>query len=193
MKPEHYMSRVAGATYDKRAWMLAFFFALIAVMSLSAALIFKKNSVQTIFLIPEINKAFTLSDGRYSPAYVEQVTTWFLSQTLNYHPSSYKYQMDTFLKHIDPALFGSLRQTLLQEFEDIQKQNRSSIFFIQDVVIKGLSAMITGVHEVRIGATEASSEQEHWYLRLTQRSDGLVTLADIKKVGPKEHKEFVNQ
>ena len=193
MKPDHYISHVSGASYDKRAWMLAFFLSLIAVMALSAALIFKKNTVQTVFLIPEINKAFTLSNGQYSPAYVEQVSTWFLSQTLNYHPSSYKYQMDTFLKHIDPELFGHLRQTLLQEYEDIQKQRRSSTIFIQDVVIKGLSAMITGVHEVRIGATEASSEQEHWYLRLTQRSDGLVTLADIKKVGEKEYKEFVNQ
>ncbi len=192
MKTDQYMSRMAGATYDKRAWMLAFFFALIAIMSLSVALMFKKNSVQTVFLVPEINQAFTLKDGQYSPAYVEQVATWFLAQTLNYHPSSYKYQMSTFLKHVDPELFGRLRQSLLEEYEEIQKQRRSSTIFIQDVVIKGLSVMVTGVREIRIGATEASSEQEHWYLRLTQRQDGLVTLADIKQVDPKTYKEFVN-
>ncbi len=192
MKHDHYISELGGAKWDKRSWMAAFFISLIINAGLTAAILLKKEIIQTTFLPPEINQPFTFNNGTYSDSYVRQVSTWFLSQTLIYTPSSFEYQMTTFLKHVDPELFSKLRQTLLQEFGDIKKQRRSSIFFTQKIRVKGLSAVITGIRQIKIGNTDATIEQEHWYVNLVKRSDGLVSLLDFKKVSEADALAFLN-
>ena len=191
MKHRQYLSELSGAAFDKRAWMAAFFISLLINTGLTAGLLLKKNTVQTTFLPPALHQPFTLNDRVYSNAYVEQVATWFISQTLIYTPASFEYQMSTFLKHVDPNLFTSLRQTLLQEFEDIKKQRRSSTFFTQKVRVKGLNAIVSGIRQIKIGSTDASLDQEHWLVKLTQRSDGLVTLAEFKKVTEQDANSFI--
>jgi len=191
MKHDKYLSALNGSVYQRNAWMIALFISLIVNAGLTAALLLKKQSISTTFLPPVINQPFKLTDGRYSNSYIEQVATWFLAQTLNYTPSSYKYQMNTFLKHIDPELYGSLRQTLLEEFEDIKRQNRSSTFFVQKVRVKGMTAVVTGVRHIRIGSTDASSELEHWRLSFTQRLDGLVSLAKFDSISQRDANQFL--
>lgn len=191
MRHDHYLSQLGGATFEKKTWMLATFILLFINMGLTATLMLKKNTVQTTFLPPDLHQPFTLDDGIYSNAYIEQISTWFISQTLNYTPSSYEYQLDTFLKHVDPDLFSKLRLTLLQEFEDIKKQRRSSTFFPQKVHVRGLLAIVTGIRQIKVGNTDASMEQEHWYIQLTKRSDGLVTLAEFKQVSELDIKHFM--
>ena len=191
MKHAQYLSQLDGASFDKKAWMIATFILIVINLGLSSALLLKKNTVQTTFLPPELHQPFSLNDGIYSHAYIEQIATWFISQTLNYTPSSFEYQLDTFLKHVDPALFSKLRQTLLQEFEDIKKQQRSSVFFTQKVRVRGLMAIVSGVRQIKVGMTEASLEQEHWYIKLTKRADGLVTLAEFKQVSDHDINVFM--
>ncbi len=99
--------------------------------------------------------------------------------------------MSTFLKHVDPSLFAQLKQTLVKELEDIRKQRRSSIFFPQRVHVRGLKAIVIGYRQIRIGSTATSDEKEQWYIQLTQRTDGLVTLADIKKVSEVDAAKFI--
>jgi type IV conjugative transfer system protein TraE len=191
MKHNMYLSQLGGAAFDKRAWMVVTFVLLVVNLGLTTALLVKKNTVQTTFLPPELHQPFTLNNGIYSNAYVEQISTWFISQTLNYTPASFEYQLDTFLKHVDPSLFSQLSQTLLQEFEDIKKQNRSSMFFPQTVRVRGLSAVITGIRQIKVGMTDASKEQENWFVKLTKRTDGLVSLAEFKQVTKNDTKAFM--
>ncbi len=191
MKHTKYIGELGGANFDKKLLMVALIASLLVNLGLTASLLTKKDIFTTTFIPPELNQAFTLTDGNYSNAYVEQVSTWFLAQTLNYTPASFEYQMNTFLKHVDPALFSKLRQTLLVEFDDIKKQRRSSTFFTQKVRVKGLSALITGVRQIKVGSTEASLDKEHWYIQLTKRRDGLVTLADFKQVSETDANSFV--
>ncbi len=190
MKHDTYLSQLGGAAFDKKAWMVAALLSIVINVGLTAALLLKKNTVQTTFLPPELHQPFNLNDGIYSDAYIEQIATWFISQTLNYTPASFEYQLETFLKHVDPELFSVLRQTLLQEFEDIKKQQRSSTFFTQRVHVRGLLAIVSGVRQIKVGNTDASLEQEHWYIKLTQRTDGLVTLAEFKQVSESDIKVF---
>lgn len=193
MNPDQYLSELGGVKRDKTAWMAAFFISLFINAGLTAGFLLKKEIIQTTFLPPEINQPFTLHNGVYSESYVTQVSTWFLSQTLIYTPSSYEYQMTTFLKHVDPELFSKLRQTLLQEFEDIKKQRRSSVFFTQKIRVKGLSAVITGLRQIKIGSTDATIKQEHWYVNLVKRSDGLVSLLEFKEVPESYALTFLNK
>ena len=192
MDHRKYMSELSGTAYEKRAWALAFFVSLLINAGLTAGILLTKNTIQTTFIPPNLHQAFTLNDEVYSNEYVEQVATWFISQTLIYTPESFKYQMSTFLKHVDPTLFTKLRQTLLQELEDIKKQRRSSTFFTQKVRVKGLSAIVTGVRQIKIGSTDASISQEHWHVKLTKRADGLVTLAEFKKVSEVDAANFIS-
>jgi len=191
MNHNKYLGALNGSVFQRNAWMIAFFISLLINVGLTAGLLLKKQSISATFLPPMISQPFQLVDGRYTNSYIEQVATWFLAQTLNYTPSSYKYQMNTFLKHIDPELYGTLRQTLLEEFEDIKRQNRSSTFFVQKVRVKGMSAVVTGVRHIRIGSTDASSEQENWLLVFTQRLDGLVSLAKFEPVSQRKANEFI--
>ena len=190
MKHDTYLSQLGGAAFDKKAWMVAALLSIVINVGLTSALLLKKNTVQTTFLPPELHQPFNLNDGIYSDAYIEQIATWFISQTLNYTPASFEYQLETFLKHVDPELFSVLRQTLLQEFEDIKKQQRSSTFFTQRVHVRGLLAIVSGVRQIKVGNTDASLEQEHWYIKLTKRTDGLVTLAEFKQVSESDIKVF---
>ncbi len=190
MQHDRYLSLLAGTTFEKKSWMILAFLSLLVNLGLTTGLLLKKNTIQTTFIPPALHQPFTLNDGNYSNAYVEQLSTWFISQTLIYTPASFEYQMTTFLKHVDPDLFSKLRQTLLLEFEAIKKQNRSSTFFVQKVRVRGLSAVVSGVRQIKVGMTEASLEQEHWYVKLTQRQDGLVTLADVKKVSESDARAF---
>ncbi len=192
MKTDHYVSELGGAKWDKRSWMLAFFISLLINAGLTAGLLLKKENIQTTFLPPNIDQPFTLNNGTYSDSYVRQVSTWFISQTLIYTPASFEYQMTTFLKHVDPELFSKLRQTLLQEFEDIKKQRRSSIFFTQKIRVKGLTAVVTGIRQIKIGTTDATVEQEHWFVKLVKRTDGLVSLSEFRKVPESEAINFLN-
>ena len=192
MDHRKYMSELSGTVHEKRAWALAFFVSLLINAGLTAGILLTKNTIQTTFIPPNLHQAFTLNDEVYSNEYVEQVATWFISQTLIYTPESFKYQMSTFLKHVDPTLFTKLRQTLLQELEDIKKQRRSSTFFTQKVRVKGLSAVVTGVRQIKIGSTDASIGQEHWHVKLTKRADGLVTLADFKEVSEVDAANFIS-
>ena len=190
MQHDRYLSLLAGTTFEKKSWMLLAFLSLLVNLGLTTGLLLKKNTIQTTFIPPALHQPFTLNDGHYSNAYVEQLSTWFISQTLIYTPASFENQMTTFLKHVDPDLFSKLRQTLLLEYEAIKKQNRSSTFFVQKVRVRGLDAVVSGVRQIKVGMTEASLEQEHWHVKLTQRQDGLVTLADFKKVTESDAKAF---
>lgn len=190
MDHKNYLGELGGARFDKKAWMVAFFISLFIIVGLTVALITKKDTSQTTFIPPGLSQPFKIVNGQYSTPYVEQVATWFISLALSYTPSSFEYQMNTFLKHIDPDLFSQLRQTLLEEFEDIKTQRRSSTFFVQRVVIRDLRAIVTGVRQIKIATTDASLEQEYWYVRLTQRQDGLITLAEFKEVMKQDVKAF---
>ena len=191
MKHEHYLSELGGVAYNKKIWMIATILSVIVNLGLTAGLLTQKHTVQTVFLPPEINQPFTLTNGHYSNAYVEQVTTWFISQVLNYTPASFEHQMITFSKHIDPELFGDIQKTLLKQFNEIKRQNRSSTFFIQKVRIRGLMALITGIRQIKVGSTSATEEQQHWYVKLAKRKDGLVTLAEFKEVSQSDIKPFM--
>ncbi len=182
MKHDKHIGELKGLSSDKKVWMIAALLSLLVNIGLVSGLLSTKHTVQTTFIPPELNNPFTYTNGVYSKEYVEQVSTWFLSLVLNYTPASFKYQMMTFSKHIDPALFSKMRETLSDELKDIIKQNRSSTFFVQRVSILGLNAMVTGVRSITIGKTTATEEIEHWYIKLTKRKDGLVTLADFKKM-----------
>jgi hypothetical protein len=155
-----YMSELSGTAYEKRAWTLAFFVSLLINAGLTAGILLTKNTIQTTFIPPNLHQAFTLNDEVYSNEYVEQVATWFISQTLIYTPESFKYQMST--------------------------------FFTQKVRVKGLSAIVTGVRQIKIGSTDASISQEHWHVKLTKRADGLVTLADFKEVSEVDAANFIS-
>ncbi|NNE63255.1 MAG: hypothetical protein HKN34_04160 [Gammaproteobacteria bacterium] len=192
MKHQKHLSELSGSISQRNAWMLAFFISLLINGALATGLLLKKQSVTTTFIPPVINQPFKLTDGRYSNAYVEQVSTWFISQTLNYSPASYEYQIDTFSKHVSPELYGKLRQTLLEEFEAIKKQNRSSSFFVRKVRVKGMEAIVSGVRKILIGNTNASTKEEHWRIRLDQRHDGLVTLAGIDIVSAGDANLFLS-
>jgi type IV conjugative transfer system protein TraE len=182
MKHDKHISERQGLVREKQIWMIATILSLVINVGLVIGLLAKKHTIQTTFLPPEINNPFTYTNGQYSREYVEQVSTWFLTLVLNYTPASFKYQMLTFSKHIDPALYSKMREILSNELKDIIKQSRSSTFFIQRVSIVGLNAMVTGIRSITVGKTTATEEIENWYVKLSKRSDGLVTLADFKKM-----------
>ena len=182
MKHDKHIGELKGLTRDKQVLVTVIMLSLILNVGLVASLLTQKHTVQTTFIPPELNTPFTYTNRVYSKEYVEQVSTWFLTLVLNYTPASFKYQMLTFSKHIDPALYSKMREVLSDELKDIIKQSRSSTFFIQRVSIAGLSAMVTGVRSITIGKTKATEEIEHWYVKLSKRRDGLVTLADFKKM-----------
>lgn len=193
MRSDKHTSEISGNAYQRRSWMLAALISLAVNLVLAFGLATQKQTVQQTFIPPELDKPFLLKDGQYNNAYVEQVATWFLSMALNYTPASFKYQMITFSKHIDPELYGEMRKILRKELDDITRQNRSSTFFVQKVRIRGMNALVTGIRRISIGATPATEEQQHWLVKLTQRRDGLVTLADFKQVDAAAVKDFMKR
>jgi len=184
-------NELSGARHEKRIFIALLSMSILTNVGLMAGLLTKKDTHSATFIPPELDRPFTLTESGYSNAYVEQVSTWFLAQTLNYTPASFEYQMNTFLKHVDPDLFTQLRGTLLEEYQSIQKQRRSSTFFPQEVVIKGLSAIVTGTRQIKIGSTNASLNKEHWFVKLTKRHDGYVTLSDFKQVSDADAAGFM--
>jgi len=191
MREDAHIGLLGQVSQQRRFWMLAAGTSLLVNLLLAVSLMTSKHTVQTVFIPPQLDRPFELRDGQFNNAYVEQVATWFLSMALNYTPASFKYQMITFSRHIDPELYGEMRKVLKGQLDEIMRQNRSSTFFIQKVRIRGLTALVTGIRRVRIGATEATEEQQHWMVKLSERRDGLVTLADFKQVDAAAVKRFM--
>ncbi len=191
MQRAKHTNELSGARHEKRIFIALLTMSIITNVGLVAGLLTKKDTHSVSFIPPELNRPFTLTESGYSNAYVEQVATWFLAQTLNYTPASFEYQMNTFLKHVDPDLFTQLRGTLLEEYQSIQKQRRSSTFYPQEVQIKGLTAIVTGSRQIKIGSTNASLDKEHWFVKLTKRHDGYVTLSDFKQVSDSDAANFL--
>ena len=190
MKEQNYESQLGAASASSRFWMVAFFVTLIITLLLSVTLLSRKETVQTVLITPGMSQPFTLTDGRFSNSYVEQASTWFLAMTLNYTPKTYEYQMNTFLKYVDPSYFSRLRTALIKERDDILQQRRSSTFFPQTVDIRGGEALITGVRKVTVGNIEATHEQQFWWIKLNQRQDGLVSVADLREITDADAKVF---
>ena len=191
MKQDQYLSQLSGARFDKKIWMVAALISIVINAGLTAGLLIKKNTVQTILVPPEISKPFSMTDGNFNNAYIEQVSSWFVTLMLNYTPASFKYQMITFSKYIDPSLYAEIQKNLRQQLDDIQKQNRTSTFFIQKIHTRGLSAIIEGLREIKIGDTVATHELEYWYVKFNKHPDGQIALLKFKQVKKSDLAQFL--
>ncbi len=130
----------------------------------------------TTLVVPtEVNQAFTVSNSAVDANYLRQIALFFASERLNITPHNIEHSHSIILQHTDPAFYNQFVEILNKEKETVIKQNISSAFYPQEVLVnsKNLLVRIKGSLAHWVGNTPLSSSDKSYVIKFTYRSGQL--------------------
>ena len=114
---------------------------------------------KTIVAPPVLEKSFWVHGDEVSPEYLEQMALFFAGLALTYHPDNVDDQVRLFLRYADPAVYGALASRLEADAEKVRRNNLSSVFYPQEVRIKGRRVALTGQLATFVGRKSVETRQ----------------------------------
>ena len=164
-----------GFLLFQRNFLLSISFLLaIALIVLTSFLFFKQERI--VIVPPVVEKEFWVDYQGVSPTYLEQFG-YFLSQLLlAKSPQSASNQRTVLLRHVDPSYAGILKKRLIEEEEQLKKQNASYVFYPVDIKIdpKQMSLLLIGDRQIHVSGKEISSARESYLLRFSYSGSRLL-------------------
>lgn len=186
---KRYLSEIVTYKASVGMWMGVALVSIITNTMMSGWLFLKNPREQVTVIPPEINRPFKVVGGQYSSSYVEQMSTWFLSQMLTFTPSTIDYQQQLFMKYVTPKSWGKIGATLTKDKEYITREQITSAFFIKKFKAQGMTAYVEGLIERRVGRHTLDPKVAHWMIKLVSLPNGRIAIDDIQEL--KDEKEFI--
>lgn len=120
------------------------------------------SSEKTIILPPDVSQGVWIQGNKVSASYLEEWSYYLCQLLLSTSPKTIHYQMDLALRHVSPALYGSLKRQLMQEAEHLKKHNASHTFQPKEVVVneKNLTVRVTGTLSSFVGKDRIHDQQQ---------------------------------
>ena len=139
---------------------------LLSNIFLSLCLIFKQEKV--IVIPTGLKESVWIENSRVDPAYIEEMSAYFLHLALDTTPSSAAYHHRTLLKHVYPAKYGTLKSHLMSEAKRLKKDNVSTLFKPRSIkVLKdGKTVRIVGYLATFVGNKRISDEEKVFVLKI---------------------------
>lgn len=122
---------------------------------------------------PVVEKSFWVHGDEVSPEYLEQMALFFAGLALTYHPDNVDDQVRLFLRYADPAVYGALASRLEADAEKVRRNNLSSVFYPQEVRIKGQRVALTGQLATFVGQKSVDTRQGVFRFRFEYRGGRL--------------------
>ena len=156
------------------------------------ALLMVLGQQQTILTNISDGKIYIVGGQYASTEYIREMASQFVAITVNVHPKNVDRQIEKFLKYIDPATFGELKNKLSVEASRIKRESISQTFYEQNVELdpKGTNlAVVTGIRKVFYGKRLISNTQTRYRIEFNLRNGRLwvTQFGELKK----EEKPFL--
>ena len=182
MNKHVYDSRLQTANRTVKTAMLVCGFLAIANVVLTGVVWKTLGTQRQVLVFPDMKGPVSFDGrGRYNEEYLGQMATWFAQLTLTYHPSSYDYQVQEFLKYADPAAYGALKAQLLAEKARLARRNYSSVFYPEGVEVQNGVVGIRGRLQTYVGSRQIEDRQAAWRVAFTRLSTGRIAVRELKE------------
>jgi len=130
----------------------------------------------TTLVVPtEISQPFTIANSAVDASYLQQMALFFISERLNITPQNVEHGHKIILQHTDAAFYNQFVGILNKEKESVMKQNISSAFYPQEVLVnsKQLLVKVKGSLAHWVGSTPLVSSEKHYVIKFTRRGGRL--------------------
>lgn len=140
---------------------------------------------EKIIIIPEgLKQEVSILGNDVSPSFVEEWASYYTFLLLSASPKTFSYQRAQILRCIVPSSFGALSQKLLEQEEQMKRQNLSTVFYPSHFEIQGMTVGITGTLETYVGDKRMDSSQKKYVMKLVL-NHGKLFISEFREGGMK--------
>jgi type IV conjugative transfer system protein TraE len=144
MKEQAHEGLVARLISRLGGWMVVGIALAISNVLLVGYVIVSKQPEKTIIMPAVTNKQFWVQGDAASPEYYEQVAQTFADLLLTYNTENAVGRFEEVLKHVNPSAGNELRKRLMSDLDDIRSKQRSSVYYITELKVKGKTVLLKG-------------------------------------------------
>lgn len=159
MREGRYRSLFADTLWRRNLWMAVAAVMAVSNLALTFWLINTDVREKTIVVPPAFEQAFWVHGDEFSPAYLEQMAVFFAGLALTYNPDNVRHQVGQFLRYADPKAYGALAARLEGDAAKIERNRLSSVFYPQEVRLKGRSVALAGQLTTLVGNKQTEQRQ----------------------------------
>lgn len=140
---------------------------LCANLLLSVGLLNKQEKV--IFLPPEINRSFWVTNKGASSEYLEEMSIFLIGLMLDQTPASSAVRRKLLLRYVSPSFYNDLYQRLTRQELEITEGNISTKFSPQTIEANKDNVTLTGELSSFVADKLVSKEQASYELKFEHR------------------------
>lgn len=195
MNKDKYLSALVSANYKTAVWMLMSGALLVTNLILCLFLFTADLTEKTIVVPPDLVKPFSIHKNQISPSYIEQMTHYLSQLLLTYHDDNITAQLDSVLRHADPAAYAHLKAEFHAQAERVSRHQIGSVFYPMGIHIAKLTATINGELVSMIGQKIVSRKQKYYQFQYDYRNGSfyLVKFQELEKLDGQELKPIDSQ
>ena len=162
----------------QRNFVLAICVVLLAANIILSAKILLSDR-QIILVPPNVGQWVSLTDKQLSPAYLEEMSVYFLSKLLDITSDNINYQSDIVLRHTSPSYHLQMSEFFAGEKKKYAEYNLTTYFIAKSLKIDGLNVTATGTLLSQF-ATRGKREEEVTYRISYDYKGGVLTIANFE-------------
>ena len=159
MREGRYRSLFADTLWRRNLWMAIAVAMALSNIALTFWVINTDVREKTIVVPPAFEKAFWVHGNEVSPEYLEQMAVFFAGLALTYNPDNVGHQAGLFLRYADPKSYGALASRLQGDAAKIERNRLSSVFYPQQIRIKGHRVALAGQLTTLVGNKQTEQRQ----------------------------------
>jgi type IV conjugative transfer system protein TraE len=128
---------------------------LLLCILLSSTIFHLVDRERIIISPPVVHSSFWIDHDEVSPAYLSEMSSFFVQLKLTKTPSNAEFQRETLLRYTDPSFYGAFKNELVAEDEHMTNAHINLVFYPVNMVvdIKKLTASVTGDLQSTVGAS----------------------------------------
>ena len=128
---------------------------LILCLLLSIIIFHLIDRERIIISPPVVHSSFWIDHDEVSPAYLSEMSTFFVQLKLTKTPSNAEFQRETLLRYTDPSFYGEFKNELVAEDEHMINAHINLAFYPvnMEVDTKKLTARVTGDLQSTVGSS----------------------------------------
>lgn len=186
MRESRYRSLLTDTLWRRNLWMAVALLLAASNVGLAYWVLNTDVREKTIIVPPSFEKTFWVHGDEVSPEYLEQMAVYFAGLALTYNPDNIDHQVNRFLRYADPESYGALAARLEGDTQKIQRNRLSSVFYPQEVRLKGERVILAGQLTTLVGNKQTEQRQARFLIRFTYR-DGRLFVSQFTEVQDSEN------
>ena len=123
----------------------------------------------------DFKQPYIISDSTVDASYLRQMALFFVAERLNVTPANISQSHDLVLQYTDSRFYNEFLGILAKEKEEIIKQNISSVFYPEEVLVdpKELNVLIKGTLSHWVGETSIAPIKKNYIIKFNYQSGNL--------------------